>query len=340
MMGVSAASYLSTRDSSPSSGCFYDTGDNLLSTIRSAITRYSGKCHIGGKNELQGAPELLDKAEQLGELKGIFTRDPAYTVTEGDRSFFSSDIFSELSAKFKSRLTVGDVDTTFNSTLNQSWRNYAKSKGYDTSKTNNAWILARFGFAEGYLQTAFGSNLEMCLPVNEDIRIIFDLIVEYLNDEESPSFIKQEISNKVQLESDVGGYALAFWIKEDNSELIEPFKYVQGFLNNKEMFNFRLECCRVIHVFSIGNDEYNFYATPSCTEYAFVLLTFEKIAQDVDTYKFKGIIRLSHSNLRYEVSSTNPIPSEYIDNLQITFPNSRVKNPTFFSHFEYSSILQ
>ena len=333
---VSASSYLSAPASSPSSGCFFDTASNLIKLLDTKVQKYSTICNLETQSEIKGVKDLLNISKQLGQLKAKLTLNPNYTPTTQDKAVFASTTFPALAAlSSNAKLTLDDIDKALNTILKETWTSYASAQGYPVFMKEKAWILAQFGFAKEYLEHAYANELSECLPVIESVKDIVDLVVIDLN-EEHPPLIQKEIANKVKIDPygfDFGGYALAFWIKEDNSELVEPIKLIQGFLNNTEVLNFRLDCCRINHLVTIGTDDYQFYSSPNCTEYAFVLLSFEK---DCDSYLLNAVIRLSHSNLRYNITTTKPIPAEYIENLQLSLTSSRVRNPTFFTHFKYS----
>ena len=339
MISISISNFLTAPGPSPSSGCFYDTASNFIDEINYMLQTYEDDSSLRKILTSEGSQELLNKATQFGRLKAKATTptdDAVYTLTIEDKTIISSEIFKELSNKQSESLTAEDVDNIFNDVLKNSWTTYATDKDYDEVKVNKMWMYARFKFASEYLQNAYSDYLDSCLPVNPHIQSILELIVLGLN-EKSP-LNEQEISNKVKLDPngfDHGGYALSFWIQEENFDLVEPITYMQGFINNIETFKFHLECCRINHMFTIGGEKYEFRTSPTCTEYAFVMVSFERKYDN--TYQFKGVIRLAHSNLRYEVTSTTPILAEHIENLQISLPNSRVKNPTFFTHFTDSS---
>ena len=328
---VSAASYLSAPASSPSTGCFFDTAGELIRLLDTKVEKYSEICNLETKTELLGVKDLLATAKHLGQLKAKMKNDPNYLLTVDDKILFSNEIFPELSPmQSATNVRIEDIDKAMNVLLKESWNNFAAKQGYPYFMKEKAWILAQFGCAREYLIDAYSHDLDSCLPVKEDIKSVVDLVAIDLN-EEYPPLIQKEMVNKVKIDPygfDFGGYALAFWIKEDNSELIEPIRYVQGFVNNTEVFNFRLECCRVNHIFQVASKEYQFYSSPTCAEYAFVLIAFEK---DCETYKITASVRLANTNLRYNVTTTQPISAELIENLQISLVSSRVKNPTFFT---------
>ena len=196
-----------------------------------------------------------------------------------------------------------------------------------------SWILAQYQFAIEYLTVGF-PNGDECLPVTEDIKNIIDLVVIDLNEEGTALTVK-EIYERFEIDPyqfEYGGYALAFWLKEDNTELNSPSKLIQGFIDNKEELNFGLECCRVNHILKVGEANYNIRTSPTCVEYAFVLITFEK---DCDSYLMNVIVRQSHSNKRYSFQAQN-ITASIMENLQLTISTSKIVMPYLFNHFKYS----
>ena len=333
---VDISSYLSAPASTESTGCFFDTADNLIKILDEKVTKYSQICNLETKSELKGIKDLLSLSKKLGQFKGKLVNDSGYLPTLAEKIVFDSDLFPELSSVGTiSSLRPDDLERAMSTILKESWQNFAQKQGYPIFMRDKAWILAQFGYAKEFLRAAYSSSTT-CLPVNEDVKKIVDLVVIDLNEESNPLVVKQVI-DKVTIDPygfDFGGYALAFWVREDNSELYNPLKLLQGFKNNMEQFNFQLECCQVNHVLTIGDQQYNMRASPSCTEYAFVLMTFEK---DCDSYLMHTIVRLSNTNVRYNITTTEKIPADVMENLLVIVSSNRITYPLLFTHFKYSA---
>lgn len=331
---VSISSYLSAPASTESSGCFFDTSENLIEILEEKVKKYSQICNLETNSELQGVKELLQISRKLGEIKGKILTDPKYLLTLADKQTLSSDIFTGLHEILSAdRITNEIINKMLNTVVKGAWELFAQNKGYPVFMRDKAWSLARFNFAHNYLSVGYVKQDE-CLPVTSEIKEIIDLVVIDLN-EEGTTLVSNEVYERVKIDPygfDYGGYALAFWVKEDNADLNDPVKLIQGFINNKEEFTFSLQCCRVNHVLSINGNDYNIGTAPTCTEYAFVLITFEK---DCDSYLMNTIVRQSHSNTRYNITAEK-IPAQIMENLQLSLTGSDMRNIYLYSRFKYS----
>ena len=318
---LTTSSYLSAPASSEGSGCFFDTSKHLIETLTTKITKYSQICNLEAKSELKGIKDLLKISKKLGQIKGAIRIYPNYTLTLEDKQVLTSSVFPEINLL---DITDDSIKKIIETNLKVKWEKLTKENGYPVFMREKSWILAQYQFAIEYLTVGFPNDDE-CLPVTEDIKNIIDLVVIDLNEEGTALTVK-EIYERFEIDPyqfEYGGYALAFWLKEDNTELNSPSKLIQGFIDNKEELNFGLECCRVNHILKVGESNYNIRTSPTCVEYAFILITFEK---DCDSYLMNVIVRQSHSNKRYSFQAQN-ITASIMENLQLTISTSKIVMP-------------
>ena len=335
-IGVTISDFLAAPASSESSGCFYDTPSQLISILDTKVDKYSTKCDLDAKNEVKGVKDLLELAKTLGEIKGNLVVDPDYLKNQRRGPNFG--MFYSKTAKYLnslSEITIESINKAMFVFLDEEWKDFAKENKHTTPMRKDAWTLAEFGFAKNFLSSAYGNNMDDCLPVNDDIKRIIDLIVIDLN-QDYPELVQSEVFERVLIDPigfEYGGYGLAFWLKEDSSDLGSPFKIVQGFINNQEKFSLKLECCTINHILTVGNEQYSVRSAPPCTEYVFALLAFEK---DCDSYKVTVVLRLTNTNLRYVMTSSEKITADELENLQLAINKNAIINPLMFTHFKYS----
>ena len=224
---LATASYLSAPASSESSGCFFDTSKHLIETLDAKVAKYTTICNLENNSNLKGITDLLAQSKKLGQIKAKLLIDPAYLLTIEDKQAFTSVSFPELQELgFKNGLTNQDITNAVN-VLKEKWETIAKENGYPVFMKQKAWVLAQFKFSHEYLSIGY-SNSTDCLPVTEDIKNIIDLVVVDLNEEGTALNVKGTYSRyTIEPEGfDFGGYALAFWVKEDNTQLTSPLKLI------------------------------------------------------------------------------------------------------------------
>ena len=106
---VSISSYLSAPASTESSGCFFDTSENLIEILEEKVKKYSQICNLETNSELQGVKELLQISRKLGEIKGKILIDPKYLLTLADKQTLSSDIFTGLHEILSADRTTNEI---------------------------------------------------------------------------------------------------------------------------------------------------------------------------------------------------------------------------------------
>ena len=124
---VDISSYLSAPASTESTGCFFDTADNLIKILDEKVTKYSQICNLETKSELKGIKDLLSLSKKLGQFKGKLVNDSGYLPTLAEKIVFDSDLFPELSSVGTiSSLRPDDLERAMSTILKESWQNFAQ----------------------------------------------------------------------------------------------------------------------------------------------------------------------------------------------------------------------
>ena len=328
---INLSCYLDSKEKTEPNGCFFDTPENLLKIIKQKLETYSEKCDLTNKEDVG---QLYDIARGLGVLAGELYSDPSYKPTEEELANLQKEILSiNFNVPDSSHIQYKDIENAFVNTLREKWLDYTKTKDYPQFYVNNSLSLAAYAYAYNFLSNGY-SNKTQCIEVNAANKAVLFIISKDINEEETP-LINKDISSIIKLEKegfDYGGYALAFWVKQDTQELETPKKLLTAFVNNTEALSLKVKKCQNNNVLAIGDQKFNIHTTPKCAEYSFVLLAFLK---DCDAYRVKYIIRDSYSNERYNIT-TEDLDTNLIENLQIKINSDNVLNPHFYTHFKYS----
>ena len=326
---INQSCYLKSKEKTEASGCFFDTAENLLNIIEKKIEIFSEKCDLNSKDDVR---RLYDIADSLGALSGKLYRDPSFKPSGKDLEILEKSDFS-IHFIVNSTIQFQDIENAFSNTLKEEWLSYTRKKSYPQFYIDNALDLAAYAYAKSFLLKGY-SNKKQCIDVNSLNRDILFIVSKDINIEETP-LINKEISNIIKLPKkgfEYGGYALAFWVKQDTQDLIEAKKLISAFVNNTEALSLQIKKCQINNVLTIGDKNYNIHITPKCAEYSFVLLVFFK---DCDAYRVKYIMRSSFSNERYNIT-TEDLDINLIENLQIKIDSDNVISPQFYTHFKYS----